>query len=232
MVNRLPLPVRRITCKFLWRAQPLHVEVFGLYRNFYDRVNIAATNGLAVPASIHNVNVDGGGVGGSVTWTVIPKLLDLQATAMTGTGIGRYGSGQLPDVTFRPDGTLAPAQETTFLGGVTWHTTPLLDIYAYGGQEAQQRKTFITGAVTSGLGSPTLNLAGCLVEGGACSPNLEAENQITAGFWWRAYQGRFGSFRLGAQYSYTHLTAFGGAGGIKPTTDDSMVFTSIRYYPF
>jgi hypothetical protein len=213
-------------------SQPLHVEVLGLYRSFYDRVNIAAVNGLGVPAGIHNGDSDGGGVGGSVTWAAIPKVLDLQATAMTGSGIGRYGSGQLPDVTFRPDGSLAPTQETTFMGGLTWHATPRLDIYGYGGQEAQQHKTFVTGTTTTGLGSPTLNLAGCLVEGGACSPNLEAENQATVGFWWRAYQGKFGSFRFGAQYSYTHLTAFAGAGGVKPTTDDSMIFTSIRYYPF
>jgi len=213
-------------------GQPLHMEVFGIYRSFYDRVNVAAGNALGLPAGIHNTDSDGGGVGGSITWTAIPKLLDLQATAMTGSGIGRYGSGQLPDVTSRPDGSLAPVQETTFMGGATLHATPMLDIYGYAGQEAQQRKTFITGTTTTGLGNPTLNLSGCLVEGGACSPNLESENQATIGFWWRAYQGKFGSFRFGAQYSYTHLTAFAGAGGIKPTTDDNMIFTSIRYYPF
>lgn len=213
-------------------AQPLHIEAFGIFRSFYDRVNVAGTNALGLPAGIHNANSDGGGVGGSVTWTAIPKILDLQATAMTGSGIGRYGSGQLPDVTLRPDGSLAPVQETTFMGGVTLHANPMLDIYAYAGQEAQERKTYITGTTTTGLGNPTLNLAGCLVEGGACSPNLEAENQATVGLWWRAYQGRFGSFRFGMQYSYTHLTAFAGAGGVKPTTDDNMVFTSIRYYPF
>jgi hypothetical protein len=54
---------------------------------------------------------------------------------------------------------------------------------------------------------------------------------MTAGFWWKAYQGSFGNARFGMQYSYTHLRAFAGLGG-KPTTDDSMVFTSIRYYPF
>ena len=213
-------------------AQPLHMEVYGIYRSFYDRVNVAATNALGLPAGAYNTNSDGGGVGGSITWSAIPKVLDLQATAMTGTGIGRYGSGQLPDVTLRPDGSLAPVQETTFMGGATLHATPMLDIYAYGGQEAQKRKTFITGTTTTGLGNPNLNLAGCLVEGGACSPNLESENQATVGFWWKAYQGKFGNFRFGAQYSYTHLTAFGGAGGVKPTTDDNMIFTSIRYYPF
>jgi hypothetical protein len=213
-------------------AQPLHMEVYGIYRSFYDRVTVGATNPLGLAPGAYNTNSDGGGVGGSVSWSVLPKLLDVQATAMTGTGIGRYGSGQLPDVTLRPDGSLAPVQETTFLGGVTLHASPAFDVYAYGGQEAQKRKTYITGTTTTGLGNPGLNLAGCMVEGGGCSPNLEAENQVAVGFWWKAYQGKFGSFRFGAQYSYTHLTAFGGAGGIKPTTDDNMIFTSIRYYPF
>ena len=213
-------------------AQPLHMEVLGVYRSFYDRVNIATVNTFNLPVANYNNNTDGGGFGGSITWTAIPKTLDLQATAMTGTGIGRYGSGNLPDVTIAPTGYLAPAQETTFLGGITWHTTPLLDLYVYGGQEAEQRKTFVVGATTIGLGSPTLNLSGCLVEGGACSPNVEAENQISAGMWWKAYQGKFGSFRFGMQYSYTKLYAFTGATGLRPTTDDSMLFTSIRYYPF
>jgi hypothetical protein len=226
-----------VVAKFAWEpvmggAQPLHMEVYGIYRSFYDRVNLAAVNAVGLPANIYNANQDGGGFGGSITWAAIPKVIDLQATAMTGTGIGRYGSGQLPDVTFRPDGTLAPAQETTFMGGITWHATPALDMYVYGGQEAEKRKTFVTGAVTTGLGNPNLNLAGCLVEGGACSPNLQSENQLTGGFWWKAYQGKFGQVRLGAQYSYTRLSAFSGAGGIRPTTDDSMIFTSIRYYPF
>ena len=212
-------------------AQPLHVEAFGLYRSFYNRINAAAGNAAAVPAGIANSSPDGGGFGGSISWTAIPKTLDLQVSAMTGTGIGRYGSGQLPDVTLRPDGTLAPVRETTFLGGVTFHATPMLDLYVYGGQEAEQRKYFDVGTQHLGLGNPALNLTGCFVEGGACSPNLNSENQVAAGLWWKAYHGKFGSFRIGAQYSYTHLAAFSGVGG-KPTTDDSMVFTSVRYYPF
>jgi hypothetical protein len=38
--------------------------------------------------------------------------------------------------------------------------------------------------------------------------------------------------RVGLQYSYTELTAFSGATGGQPKTNDSMVFTSFRYYPF
>jgi hypothetical protein len=225
-------------------AQPLHVEVYGMYRDLYDRTYIAAVNAFGFPAGTQNADRAGGSVGGTITYS-FPHVLDLQATASTGSGIGRYGSGQLPDSTFRIDGTLAPIQETTFMGGFTWHTTPLLDIYAYGGQEAQHRKLWNLNGAIVGLGNPTFNAAACVaadtpaVTNSGCGANIEAENQISAGFWWRAYQGKFGSFRLGMQYSYTKVLAFSGLNGtgaaatyLRPSTDDSMVFTSIRYYPF
>ena len=113
----------------------------------------------------------------------------------------------------------------------------MLDLYTYAGQEAQRPKFFnIATSATAvshlGIGNPAVVTSGCAIEGGACSVNLQREDQINGGFWWRIYQGKFGSFRFGAQYSYTHLSAFSGAGGVRPTTDDSMIFTSIRYYPF
>lgn len=232
-LNHIPDVIGKIAWEpVIGGSQPVHAEVYGVYRDFYDRTLVSATNTIGLAAGNQNNDTTGGGVGGTITWSAIPKILDLQATGLTGSGIGRYGSGQLPDVTFRPDGTLAPIQETSWMVGATFHATPLLDLYSYYGQEAQKSKTFTVGTATLGLGSPTLNLSGCLVEGGACSANIEMESQINAGFWWRAYQGKFGSFRFGMQYSNIHLTAFVGAAGVKPTTDDNMVFTSIRYYPF
>jgi hypothetical protein len=216
-------------------AQPLHMEVYGLYRDFYDRIYTTVPNAIGFPASNQNADRAGGGVGGTITYTAIPKTLDLQATFLTGTGIGRYGSGQLPDVTLRPDGALAPINETTWMVGGTFHATPLLDFYVYDGQEAQHSKYWQIGASTIGLGSPTLNLAPCLAVDsptGSCAANIQTSNQINGGLWWRIYQGKFGSFRFGAQYSYIHLKAFAGAGGLKPSADDNMFFTSIRYYPF
>ena len=74
---------------------------------------------------------------------------------------------------------------------------------------------------------------GCDTDGGSCSANIETENQINAGFWWRIYQGKFGSFRFGMQYSYTTSDVLRRRGRHQAaTTDDSMVFTTIRYYPF
>jgi hypothetical protein len=236
--------------KFAWEpwiggAQPLHMEVYGVYRDLYDRTYIAAGNAFGFPVGNQNADRAAGFVGGTISYNAIPKILDLQITGATGSGIGRYGTGQLPDATFRPDGTLAPIQETTWLAGATWHVTPLLDIYSYGGQEAQHRKLFNINGATVGLGNPTLNEAACVatdtpaVTNSGCGANIQAENQINAGFWWRAYQGKFGSFRFGMQYSYTHVIAFNGLNGtgaaatyLHPNTDDSMVFTSIRYYPF
>lgn len=217
-------------------AQPLHVEVYGLYRDFYDRVDVtSAANVLGLPVNNSNHDVSGGGVGGGITWAAIPKILDLQVSGLTGTGIGRYGSGQLPDVTFRPDGTEAPITDNIILLGATWHATPMLDIYTYAGQEAEHPKYFnvTAGAATThfGVGNPAVVTTGCGTENASCSVNIQAENQINAGFWWKIYQGKFGSFRYGMQYSYTHLTSFAGVGGHAPT-DDNMVFTSIRYYPF
>jgi hypothetical protein len=235
--NKLSLNhVPDVIAKFAWEpvisgAQPLHIEGFGIYRDFYDRANVAAGNALGLPVGVSNKNISAGGFGGSITWSVVPKLLDLQATAMNGSGIGRYGSGQLPDATLNPNGALAPITETTFLLGATLHATPVLDIYGYAGQESESAKYFNVGTGHQGLGNPAYSLAGCFTEGGSCSPNIKTSSEATAGFWYRFYNGKYGSTRFGMQYSYNHLTAFAGAGG-KPTTDDNMIFTSIRYYPF
>ena len=246
--NHIPDVVGKIAWEpWIGDSQPLHMEVYGIYRDYYDRTFYAAGNVLGYTAGNQNADRAGVSVGGTITYNVIPKTLDVQFTGSQGTATGRYGSGGLSDVTYRPDGTLAPIQETTLMAGGTWHVDPLLDIYAYGGQEAQHRRLFNVGGpnLAGGVGNPTLNEAACVagdtaaVTNSGCGANIEAENQIAAGFWWRAYQGKFGSFRFGMQYSYTKVLPFAGVNGaaagapyLHASTDDSMVFTSIRYYPF
>ncbi|HEX4181190.1 MAG TPA: hypothetical protein VHY32_10400 [Caulobacteraceae bacterium] len=216
----------------LFGARPLHLEVFGIYRQFYDRVNVTAANVLNLPLGASNRETDGGGVGGGFTYTVVPKLLDLQGSIMTGKGLGRYGSGQLPDTVVGPNGELKAIPETMFLGGVTVHATPALDLYVYGGEEHQNRVATTIGAGHYGYGSPFANLSNCSVEGASCSPDIQLMTQLAGGFWDKIYQGSYGQVRVGVQYSYTELTAFSGAIGGQPKTNDSMVFTSFRYYPF
>ncbi len=214
-------------------AQPLHLEVYGLFRSYLDRVDYAAINALGIPAGGRNLNTTGGGVGGGFTYAVIPNRLDLQGSFLTGKGVGRYGAAQLPDTVVRPDGSLAPITETMFLVGGTLHATSDLDVYVYGGQEREGRQTFsVAGSPSAfGFGNPAAVLTGCSTEGGTCVPNLRQVDQVAVGFWDKVYSGHFGQVRVGVEYSHTNLTAFDGVGGT-PKTSDDMVFTSFRYYPF
>ena len=232
-LNHVPDVVGKLAYEpMIGRARPVHLEVFGLWRSYSVRVDAAPGNAAGHPAGAFNSNVQGGGVGGSVAATVLPGRLDLQASILTGRGIGRYGSAQLPDVTVRPDGEIAPIQETMVLLGATWHALATTDIYVFGGEERQQAKAFDLGSNHFGFGNPAASFtaASCTTEGGACSPNLRQVSQITAGVWHKAYTGAFGQVRIGLQYSHTRLTGFGGASGFAPKTSDDMVFTSFRYY--
>ena len=231
-------------------AQPVHVEAFGILREYYSRVNIA-TGSQAVAAGLaagnSTQNTWGGGGGGGVTWNAVPKLLDVQGSAIFGKGIGRYGSGQLPDVIVGPGGQLTPIPEYMFLGGGTVHATPQLDLYLFGGVEHQSSVTADpkVGATQLhlGYGNPFATLGNCFVELGTCSPNTQQIDQVTVGFWDKVYTGSFGQVRVGVQYSHTELHAFSGLAGsntagipagasVQPKTTDDMVFTSFRYYPF
>jgi hypothetical protein len=225
-------------------AHPVHLELFGIYRDYFDRINISSANTLGYATGIQNVDVSGGGVGGGAIVNVIPKRLDVQGSFMTGTGIGRYGTSGLPDVTLQPNGKITPIPETMFLAGATLHATPALDLYVFGGQEAETAKAFNAGGKAFGYGNPLYVNTGCLVEiptGGtalACTGNVKSVDQITAGFWDKVYSGRFGYIRVGLQYSHTDVDAFAGEGAsgvpgsLAPKTSDDMVFTSFRYYPF
>jgi hypothetical protein len=217
--------------------QRVHLEGFGIYRTFYSRVgyNSAAAATLGGAAGNYSKTTTGGGGGGSIAvYDLIPHRLDLQASFIGGEGIGRYGSTQMPDVTARPDGSLAPVPETMWLVGGTFHADKTLDIYAYAGSEDVRSKTYALPS-TSAVGYGTLpgsNNAGCLVEGGACSALNKTVDQYTGGLWWKFYNGSFGQARWGVQYSYTERKAFADAVGIAPKATENMLFTSFRFYPF
>src|SRR5262245_65164970 len=56
-------------------------------------------------------------------------------------------------------------------------------------------------------------------------------SELTIGFWQNVYKGDYGRVTFGAQYEYIKRKAFNGIGGA-PSTDDNVVMTSVRYYPF
>jgi hypothetical protein len=216
-LNSVPDVIGKAAYETRIDGRRLHAEVFGLGRGFNERI------------AGSNQTVYGGGIGAGLIFALVPSLIDVQATTLTGRGIGRYGTSQLPDVTFSPSGRLKPIGETDWLAGVTVHATKALDVYVFAGEEREDRQAY---AGNVGLGGTQLNLSGCYTEGGACSAATNSVEQGTVGFWDKIYQGSFGHVQVGLQYSYTERRAFSGLDGLTPATNDNIVFASLRYYPF
>ena len=111
-----------------------------------------------------------------------------------------------------------------------------LDLQTYVQQKLEKAKANFAnvGTVPFGYGNPLYNNTGCFTENtpaATCNGNTREVRQITAGIYDTIYQGNYGTLKAGVQYSYTQRFAFAGVGGA-PKTDDNIVMTQIRYYPF
>ena len=143
-----------------------HYEVFGLASLFRNRVypcGVVGTNakdtvfpaaplaqvacflnGSTTPNTVgaFNNNAWGGGGGANFRIPLLPsKKLELEGQGMAGDGIGRYGSAQLADLTFRPSGTEALIRNYHGMGGLEWHS-PKWDLFGYYGAEYNDRTAF------------------------------------------------------------------------------------------
>jgi hypothetical protein len=231
--NQLPDVIGKVAFDQKVGGHHVHLEAFGLYRDFYDRVQTSSS-------SFHNDNTSGGGGGFGVIGQIVPGLLDGQVSGLYGKGLGRYGSAQMSDTYAKADGSLDGITQGMLLAGLTVHATPALDIYGYVGGEQAEKSTYKTGSANGGYGNPNFsNLGGCESSTVlACNGNTKSVEQATLGFWDKVYTGPFGQFRVGAQYSYSKRDSFSGIvnntgplyGSVKG--DDNMLYTSIRYYPF
>jgi hypothetical protein len=198
-----------------------HYEIYDLSRNFQSS-STAVAGGPSV-----NTWTNAIGLGAYIP--VIPKVLDIQATYLTGKGIGRYGTTQLNDGTYDASGAFMPLKGTHYLLGVNWNANPDWVLYANYGMEKVNSNTYACGAATCGYGDGTALLQDTALK--------QAKNEIV-GFWWSFYHGKFGALKFGAQYTHETLDAFNTTGavagaipGVNSTTDN-MFFTSLRYYPF
>jgi hypothetical protein len=72
---------------------------------------------------------------------IAAKKLEFALQGLAGDGVGRYGSAQLPDLTFRPDGTEALIRTAHGYSGLEFHSAKL-DAYAYGGAEWAARTAY------------------------------------------------------------------------------------------
>jgi hypothetical protein len=206
-----------------------HFEIYGMERGFRDRYeptagSVAGTN-----------NTTWGGSGGAGLILPLASTLKFQASGLFGNGIGRYGSGQLPDVTVQPNGDLSAIREDDVLVGLVYNPISPLQLYAYGGQEEAQRTAFTTAAgKLYGYGNIGFNNSGCYLPTGSsstCVANTQRLDMLIFGDWWKVYQGTIGNFQIGLQYTYEDRHAFSGVGGA-PSTNLNMGFISFRYYPY
>jgi hypothetical protein len=234
-----------------------HYEVFGILSRFRDRVypcgepGISSNcNGTISALGAYNSSVTVGGAGANARFTFF-KQLDFGLHGLMGEGMGRYGSGGLPDSTVHADGTLAPLRSYQGLATLEWHTKRI-DFYFNGGEEYVVRRwqfdpnNPINPFTPVGYGSPYFNVVGCYTEtapGNAsgfafgslskCSADTQNLIEGTAGFWIKAHNGPHGRLQFGPQYSYVGRNAWTGTNGSgfsAPHGVDNMLFTSFRYY--
>ena len=196
-----------------------HYEVYGLGRWFRSSV------------ARNSDTVSGGGVGAGMILPLVPKMLTFQASGLVGKGIGRYGSAQLPDVTMKPTGALAPIAEYEALLGLLFTPTDRVTIYGYAGREKESATYYNVGAATYGYGAPEFNNSGCDALSGSCVGNTRSVEEESAGFWWKYYQGRLGNLQVGMQGEYLQRDAFNGIGGA-PIANIFVGMASFRYYPY
>jgi len=167
-----------------------HYELFGILSTFRNRiypcdvVSPAATNasGTVVlngpalagtsgtctntsPSSVgaFNDTRTGGGVGAGARLPLLHKKLEFAVQGLAGDGVGRYGSAQLADLTFRPDGTQALIRTAHGLATFEFHATPKLDIFAYYGGEYAWRAGYagyLLDNITTSTTYTTVNCTG------------------------------------------------------------------------
>src|SRR6266446_279739 len=222
-----------------------HYEIYGLQRFFSDNtlrcaVGACVAGSTAMVGTADNKTTFGAGIGGSVLLPLIPKYLEFTANGLYGRGVGRYGAGQLPDVTIAADGSLSLVTGWSAMVGLIGHPWEGLDVYVYAGQEEVAANFFNIGTTLFGLGNPGFSNATCLVTTPFsfygrtrtdCIANNTRSSEITASFWQNVYKGDYGRVTFGAQYEYIKRKSFDGIGGT-PSTDNNIVMTSVRYYPF
>ncbi|HXP43360.1 MAG TPA: hypothetical protein VN833_24125 [Candidatus Acidoferrales bacterium] len=238
-----------------------HYEVFGIYSRFRDRVfpcgevatattlcggsTVAGPNALGAT----DVSTNGGGAGANVRWSFANKRLDFGLHGLTGRGIGRYGTGGLPDAAVYVNGGLDLIRSYQGLATLEWHGKKL-DVYLNGGAEYAGRAASYDPIENKfiGYGSPFFPNKGCYSETApvvgsgffpgslsSCTSDTRILMEGTAGFWYRLYTGPKGRFQYGGQYSYVTRDTWSGTGftpgiGVSPSGMDNMVFTSFRYY--
>ena len=237
-----------------------HYEVFGVYSRFRDRIfpcedvsTTALCGSSATPGpnatGAFNSSKNGGGVGANARWSFAHKHVDFGLHGLGGSGIGRYGTGGLSDVSVHANGTLDLIRSLQGLTTLEFHTSKA-DVYLNAGAEYAGRAADYDPVTQKyvGYGSPFFNNTGCVTETGPgaggflpgalsnCTSDTRVLIEGTAGVWFKLFDGskeklNWGRIQFGPQYSYVVRNTWSGVKyPNQPQGVDNMVFTSFRYY--
>jgi hypothetical protein len=212
-----------------------HYEIGGIVRWFRDRYYPNQTLATASATGATNNTKVGGGFFANARFPVT-HFADVGVHVMGGTGVGRYGTSQLPDVTVHPDGTLEPIKNYQGLFSLETHPAKKLDVFFYAGTEYAQRTTYLStvgadagklvgyapiSSSNAGCGIETLptatgnGLAGAAPFNPGTPANCLGATRVvqegTIGFTYRAYSSpKYGRLQYQGVYSYLDRNAWAG----------------------
>ena len=143
-----------------------------------------------------------------------------------------------------PNGSLDALPEAMFLGGLTVHATPQLDVYVNGGGDKILSANYFR-PVTPAMAPRLASTTPAATPSSALRRGHKDVWEVTGGFWDKIYEGAFGSLRVGLQYAYIkrdfepgrllscQAAAITGAGPlVGGSTNEQAAYFSVRYYPF
>jgi hypothetical protein len=216
-----------------------HWEVFGIERNFRDRIypnevcttSASGTTTCTNSTGAYNDAIPGAGIGGGFRAPLANKMVTIGLKGLWGKGMGRYGSSTIADITLRPDAQIDPLKAFSALSTLEINPNPRLNIYFNYSGDYVYRDYW--GKI--GYGSPLTSMTGCDVEPtpttaaagayggggtgfdpstpGSCGNQNKDIQELTIGDWYYLYKGPKGGLRFGLQYSRFDRILWSGAGG-------------------
>jgi hypothetical protein len=118
------------------------------------------------------------------------------------------------------------------MGGIVYHRSSRLDVYAYGGDEYAGRDALVSPTGTAaGYGSPMVSYTGCSNEVAlnSCGGANRNISEATVGYWYRLYQGDSSRIEQGNQVAFRQRNLWSGIG-TAPQGQDVVILTSLRFY--
>jgi hypothetical protein len=192
-------------------------------------------------------------MGGGFRGPILGKKITIGLKGLYGTGVGRYGSSTIADVTLDPSGVIAPLTGFSGLSTIEINPNPRLTLYFnYGGDYIY--RDILSTTANVGYGNRLAKMSGCKTEVAAgttytnsgtgfgnastpanCGGNTKDVQEFTGGYWYNLYSGPKGRLRQGIQYSFFARNLWSGAGGTTNASNsavgiDNEVYTSFRYY--